>query len=1142
MATKPLREVIRYLHGAVGCGGAEPSDSELLTRFTDYREPAALEALVRRHQQLVMNVCRRLLGPGADADDAFQATFFVLARKARSIRKQGSIASWLHGVAHRLSRQLLGKMSTRRRCEAKWRSAAPSLLASDDPAHLASMRELGAVLDDELGRLPTVCRAALIACHLEGLSNVEAAHRLGVPASTLKSRLRRGRELLRQRLGRRGVGLSMVALTVALGEQSRAGASPTLLQVTVQALLSIASTGTAPVATRAGALAIQALRTTPSVKVRLALLAVLALALAGLGAAFSNSMPSAPAPTDRLSAGQDAALPEHGKTQIRLDRLGDPLPPSAIMRLGTARLRQARGVEAVAFTPDGQQVVSAGDHKIVVWDAATGKEVRKLEAINVMGLTTSRAAGVMASAQNGTLQVWNLATWEKKFSHEVSTFAVAVSPDGSLLASGGRPTKGDPVVLWNLRTGEKLRTLAGKMPQVFCLAFSPDGKTLAAGSCGIPAFAPDEGSRSEIVRLWDVETGQLHELDGHAGGVTSLAFSPDGKILATGGHDGTLALWETATRKRLHKTQIVEEAYPYRKGNGIDSGGILALAFAPDGKTIASANHDSTVRLFDAATGKELRILRGHANRACGVAYSPDGKTLASSSDDHTVRLWDAVTGELRNPRPGHDGRIDSLVISPDGKRAVSAGGDRTVRIWDLTTGQELQILRDFKNDISALALAPDGAILAVGMVQGTLQLRGAASGAQLRELKGHTGQILSLSFSPDGKSLASASPSGKNSNLANKETGRSLRLWEVKTGQELPRIEGNRSDWYARFSPDGKWLAAYERGVDLYEPATGKKQRRLADLSDFAFLPDGKGIAGWSSAPRSGVGGASYGTEKGMVRIKSLADGSEHYSFEGPERMPFVEGLFVLSPDGRLLALAVSENSFDPNVLQLWEMATGKLRRTLKGHGGQVNRCVFSPDGRLVLSASSDTTILVWDLELPLEQRPQELTAKALASLWHDLGDADAGIADRAIWRLVAAPKQALPLLQKNLPPTPAPDPAWRAWVKDLGSEKFAVRDKASRDLEALEEQAYPLLKEALAASPPLEMRQRIERLLDRLKYPLTSPKMIRAVRAVEILEHIGTAQARQVLYELAQGGPGARLTEEARASLQRLDKSRAP
>jgi len=257
---------------------------------------------------------------------------------------------------------------------------------------------------------------------------------------------------------------------------------------------------------------------------------------------------------------------------------------------------------------------------------------------------------------------------------------------------------------------------------------------------------------------------------------------------------------------------------------------------------------------------------------------------------------------------------------------------------------------------------------------------------------------------------------------------------------------------------------------------------------------------------------------------------------------MPYIGGLFVLSPDGRLLALAVSENGFEQNDLQLWEMATGKLRRTLKGHAGEVKMCVFSPNGRMVLSASSDTTILVWDLAVSLEQRPQELTEKALASLWRDLGDADAGRADQAIWVLVAAPQQALPLLQKSLPPTPAPDPTWNAWLKDLGSEKFAVRDKASRALEGLEEQAYPLLLKALADSPPLEMRRRIERLLDRLKFPLTSTKSIRALRAVEVLEYIGTAQAKQMLHELAQGAPGARLTDEAKASLKRLDKSIGP
>jgi RNA polymerase sigma factor (sigma-70 family) len=261
MATQPLNAVIRYLHTSLDSGNASRSDGDLLARFTVDSEPTAFEELVRRYEAMVMNVCRRLLGNGADADDAFQATFFILARKARSIRKQDAVGSWLHGVAYRLSQQILSKRSTRLRCEVKIQPTTQSGATKEDPVHLASMRELGAILDDEMRNLPTVCRAALVACHLEGLSTAAAAHRLGVPVSTLKSRLQRGRHLLRQRLERRGIGLSAAALTAVLAEQSRAGATPALLHVTVQAALCVAASGTASVATRAAALATRALRT-----------------------------------------------------------------------------------------------------------------------------------------------------------------------------------------------------------------------------------------------------------------------------------------------------------------------------------------------------------------------------------------------------------------------------------------------------------------------------------------------------------------------------------------------------------------------------------------------------------------------------------------------------------------------------------------------------------------------------------------------------------------------------------------------------------------------------------------------------------------------------------------------------------------
>jgi RNA polymerase sigma factor (sigma-70 family) len=1174
---RPVAELIHQL--ASRHASADTEDGELLRRFAVTGDANAFELLLWRHERMVMGVCRRVLRDVHDAEDAFQATFLALARKARSIAARQAVTTWLYTVAYRVALNAL-KARTRRQARVGLlpnNREAASMAAA--PPREPGQAEIGGLLDEAVNRLPLKYRGAVVLCLLEGRSHAEAARVLRCPLGTVASRLARAKARLRAWLGSRGVTSSEGALTAALVAAGASSASArAAVSVTLQAAKAALAGGAWPTAVspQVSALA-QGVLTAMFRRRLLQILAVVLLAVVGgagrwlwaldapaakvapAAQALAPGQPQTPQKKTKRSdalgesirgAMQDVAPANQGQGQVGVDRLGDPLPPGAIMRLGTARLRQPVWVTALAFTADGKQLVSASNHVIRVWDAATGKEVRQLEAINTMGLAVSPLGKVMASAQNSNIQVWDVATGKPKFTRHTPGFAVAISPDGRVLATGGRTRRfgvDPPVELWDLRTGNKLRSLSGSMYQVFGLAFSPNGKSLAAVTCGDSGFSPPKSARKsarpQIVRLWDVEAGKLQELDGHAGGATSLAFSPDRKVLATGGHDGALIWWDSATRKQLRKIKLVEDVYYHRKGNGIDRGGIHALAFAPNGKTIASANHDGTVRLFEAATGKQLQVLRGHAHSVACVAFSPNGKVLASGSKDTTVRLWDTTTGALLNPRAGHDGGVASVLVSADGKRAVSAGHDRTLRIWDLTTARELRTVRDFKSAIHGVALSPDGKIIAVGMEDGNIQLRHAVSGAILRELKGHSGVVRSLSFSPDGKTLASASPSGKDSNLPAKEALRSLRIWDVATGRELPRIDGTRNDWYARFSPDGKWLASYERAVVLRDPATGKEQRRFDSLIDFAFHPDGKSIVGWTTAPRAGRAGGGIAQGKGMVQVSRLADGAELYGFEGPQRPPFIGGLFVLSPDARLLAMAVSESgSWEVNVLRIWEMATGKIRRTLKGHGGAVTGCVFSPDGRLVLTASSDATVLVWDLGVQSEQKPKEWTEKALASLWDDLGNADAARADRAVWALVAAGQQALPLLRKNLPPTPAPHPDWRAWVKDLDSKQFAVRDKSSRALEALGEKAYPLLQKALTDAPPLEVRRRLESLLGRLNYPLTAPKTIRELRAVEVLEHIGTAQARQVLHKLAEGASGARLTDAARASLERLAKRKTP
>src|SRR5262245_175951 len=214
MKTTQANVVIRHLRGLAGAGQDGPSDRELLARFTAARDGEAFRTLVERHGRLVLGVCRRVLGDWHDAEDAFQAAFLVLARNPASVRKPESLGSWLHGVACRVSLRLREQRDARERRRA--RPAPPSA----DPLHELSARELMAILDEEIGRLPEKCRGAVVLCHLEGRTRDEAARRLGLPLRTLQRRLERGRDLLAQRLARRGVALSAALLTSAMGGAS----------------------------------------------------------------------------------------------------------------------------------------------------------------------------------------------------------------------------------------------------------------------------------------------------------------------------------------------------------------------------------------------------------------------------------------------------------------------------------------------------------------------------------------------------------------------------------------------------------------------------------------------------------------------------------------------------------------------------------------------------------------------------------------------------------------------------------------------------------------------------------------------------------------------------------------------------------
>jgi hypothetical protein len=292
------------------------------------------------------------------------------------------------------------------------------------------------------------------------------------------------------------------------------------------------------------------------------------------------------------------------------------------------------------------------------------------------------------------------------------------------------------------------------------------------------------------------------------------------------------------------------------------------------------------------------------------------------------------------------------------------------------------------------------------------------------------------------------------------------------------------------------------------------------------AFSPDGRMIASRDHRFKGGNTGEA-------VSLREAATGKVRLWLEGPRGGPRV----VFAPDGRTLATVGSDQ-----VVRLWNTDTGSELGRLQGHRGAVTSLAFAPDGRTLVTGSADTTALVWDVQAhTLRDRPrvEELKSEALERLWSDLRDEDAGKAYRAVVELAAA-DSAVALLQKDLRPVDAPAPERVArLLKELDDDRFSVREKAMQELAHLGELVEPALRQALADRPAIEVRLRIEQLLEKVGGRNLSGEPLRAWRAVEVLERIGTPAARHVLKNLGGGAPGARLTQEAKASLERLAKS---
>lgn len=808
------------------------------------------------------------------------------------------------------------------------------------------------------------------------------------------------------------------------------------------------------------------------------------LAQAQPPAPLPNVRYSEPAPTLPRSLRPPAPSPfGPGKP----DRNGDPMPAGAIARFGTVRLRH--GIEPIElhFTHDGKQLlsVSGTTDGIRLWDTATGKETARLELPIAMGAIAPN--GQIVFSDGARCKVWSPATKQVRVlppdTLPVNTCVLAIAPDSQSFALG-TPGK---IVLRDLQTGQprgELNAPADVPPMQ--LVYSPDGSWLAG-------MGPN---KTGGVWLWDLKAKKRVRTYPTAADFAEFAFSPSGDRIAIAGE--SLRIFPTDS-----------EELP--EGFAPPEGQVFSPQFSGDGKSVFAAQADATVVEFDAATGEEKDSWPPLATTLhAPITLGPNGQFAAATDDSGGIRIWNPKTGT----GPAAD-RLPTLAdpgFSADGKTVLVSDAQNRIHSFDVATGKPGPVI-DLKlgEQFPATFDARTGRIaVAVGVDTFEILVFDANTGNVLAKYPASNMLIPTIAFDPsDPDRIALFSPG-------------SVAIHSLKSERPLRTLAIGQPDTQPNgcFSPDGRLIAVTTLPLSVWEVGTGKKRFAVDAITDplgAIFSPDGRLLAVWDIGD--------------VVVIFDTRTGTVVRRFQ----LPFADSTIntvIFTPDSKRLVTGGRDG-----LITFWDVASGEPLLNLDRHDGLVTGLRFSKDGTRLVSTSTDGTALVWDVTADVERK------ESAAALGSDealklLGDADAAEAYRGMKYLAARPAEAVRLLGDKLPVPKATPPATVArLVVELGHDDFQTRRAAVAKLIEIGGEAAAPLREAAANSPNAEVRKLAEDALLKLDGPPTRSDDLRAIRAVEVLEATGRADAKELLKKWSAGPSGHRQTVEATAALKRLE-----